>query len=560
VLTQGALVHLDRAFTYRVPDGMLVEIGARVRVPFRRKRREGVVVALLAEPDVARTLPIAEPMGPGLPPDLVDLALWVGEHYLATPGESLAAALPERVVSEELEAAEPSARVRGRSLAWLGRYRGGAALQKALSGRRPGGFSWRPGASRAQEIAALAADVASSGGGVLVLVPEVRVAGETAAAIEALGPAVARLGSDRTARERYREWLRLRSGAARIAVGGRAAVFAPVPDLRLVIVDDEAHVSYKERRAPRFNARPVAHERARRAGAVFVAVGTPPSVEAGAAVERGALTPVSLPRAETVRARPPVTVLDRSRDEGRLVPHPDTLRAAAAVLERGGRVVLLMHRAGDEARRIAARAFRILNPKRPARLDARTAPADLALAVRDADVIVATPVIAKDVTVERVGLVAILEADAALSVPEFRGTEEAFATWWHVGRWARGGTMLVETRQRTHPAIGALVRWDPDALYRFEAARRRETGYPPFAGMARIDAPAARADEAAAAVAKAMPAATVLGPLERGGKAVVIVRAATRGELLEGLAPLAARWREAGEPFRVDVDPREVLP
>jgi hypothetical protein len=57
-----------------------------------------------------------------------------------------------------------------------------------------------------------------------------------------------------------------------------------------------------------------------------------------------------------------------------------------------------------------------------------------------------------------------------------------------------------------------------------------------------------------------MPAATVSGPLERGTKAALIVRASSRRELLDGLRPLTEKWRAAGEPFRIDVDPREVLP
>jgi primosomal protein N' (replication factor Y) (superfamily II helicase) len=559
VLTEPSLSHLGRAFTYRVPEEMPIEVGSVVRVPFRRRNREGVVVELLAEPDVERTLNIKAILGPGLDEDLVGLCRWVAEHYLATLGEALAAAVPERVVEEEGRPRDRAPRGRARSLAWLRRYRNGAAIERALSGSRYAGFSWRPSPDRASEIASLAANTAARGQGVLVLLPEVRFSGETAEALRSLGDAVAWLGSDRGARERYRAWLAVRDGSKAVAVGGRAAVYAPVRDLGLVIVDDEAHVSYKERRAPRINARAVASERARRAGATFIAAGTPPSVEAGAAVERRAMTAVSLTRDAGGRTRPPVTVVDRSGDGARLVPNARTLRLCATELAAGRRVVLLIHRAGDEARRAATRAFRILGPKRPARLDARTDPKKLAEAVLEADCIMATPVIAKDLDIERVGLVAILEADTALSVPEFRGAEEAFATWWHMGPWLRDGRMAIETAQPDHPAIRALVRWDPDVLYRWEASRRRETGYPPFAGLARIDLQPARGPAVASEVSE-VPGLSVLGPLERGGKAVVVVRSQSRAALIEGLAPLVDKWRSAGESIRVDVDPREVLP
>ncbi|MGH2786174.1 MAG: hypothetical protein ACRDJ1_13010 [Actinomycetota bacterium] len=560
VLTHPSLSHLDRAFTYRVPDDVQVDVGARVRVPFRRAKRDGVVVELLAEPDVAKVLPIAALAGPGLGSATVELCRWVAEHYLSTLGEALAAAVPDRVVEEEMN--EPTGRPapRAASIRWVARYRGGSELERALTSKAFQGFSFRPGPKRAEEIASLAAHAAASGRGVLILVPEVRVSGGTTDAVTAIGDSVALLGSDRSARERYRDWLALRAGAKLIAIGGRAAVYAPVQDLGLVIVDDEAHVSYKERRAPRINARPVAHERAKRAGAVFVAVGTPPSVEAGYAVERGVLAPVALHRADVMRARPPVKIVDRSREPTRQVPHADTLRLIRQAFDAGRRVVVLTHRGGDTARTTAVRLFRAVDAKAPARLDARTTAQALADAARNADVIFATPVIAKDLDISRVGVVAILEADAALSVPEFRGTEETFATWWHIARWAHGGSIVLETSDPRHPAVAALVRWDVDALYRFESSRRRETGYPPFASLARIDAPAARASEAAEAVAAAIPAGEVLGPLERGGKAVVIARTKTRTALLDGLRPLVERWRSSGEPFRVDVDPREVLP
>lgn len=559
MLTHPALSHLDRAFTYSVPEGMEVGVGSRVRVPFRRARREGVVVAVLAEPDVDRPLEIAATLGPGLDSGMVSLCRWVSEQYLSTLGEALAAALPERVVEEESAPRARPGEVRPRSLAWLRRYRGGRALERAIRGTGHAGFSWRPGPGRAAEVVALAAAAAARGRGVLVLLPEVRVAGETGSALAGLGEAVAWLGSDRSPRERYRGWLALRTGERRIAVGGRGAAFAPVADLGLVVVDDEAHVSYKARRAPRLHARTVAAERARRAGAVFVAVGTPPSIEAAAAAERGALGTIALPRDEELRARPPVTVVDRSRLEARHIPSAELLRECARELERGRRVVLLTHRGGDHARRLAARALRILAPRRPARLDARTDPRILAGAARDADCIVATPVIAKDLAVERVGLVAIVEADAALSVPEFRSAEEAFATWWHVARWARGGRVLVETADPGHPAIRALVRWDPDVLYRAEAPRRRELGYPPFAGLARIEVAPARAAGILEEISAAIPGAAVLGPVERGARAVVVVRMRARRQLLDALRPLAVAWRSRGEPVRVDVDPREVL-
>lgn len=560
VLVEPALSHLGRAFTYAVPDGVDLAIGSVVRVPFRGRRKAGVVVSL-DESGIEGALPVAGTLGPGLPPDVVDLAAWVAGRYCATLGEALAAAVPARVAGEETagrEAAVPEPLPADQ----FGRYRGGEAMVDAVRAGAPGAFLWRPlvDEARGRAVAALASVAAARGHGVLVLLPEVRVRGEVASGLGgAFGDAVAWLGSDASARDRYRAWVALRHGTRRIAAGGRGAVFAPVRDLGLVIVDDEGHASYKEGRAPRLHARTVAAERARRAGATLVLVGTPPSIDTAAGIEQGSLRGVVPQRDEERRSRPPVVVVDR-RDAGdRHTPTGRTLGIVRRALEEGARAVVLTHRRGDALAALDERCRRTLPARRPARLDAAATPADLERAARAADLIVATPVIAKDLPLEA-GVLAIVDVDAALARPEFRAPEEAFATWWHAARWtAGGGRVVLETAHPRHPAVVALTRWDPGVLHRAEAARREELGYPPYAALARIDVPPDRADAAAGSLRAAAPDLEVLGPAERAGRHVIVVRSRRRERLLEALGPLAAAWRDAGEPMRMDIDPWEVL-
>jgi len=567
VLVEPSLSHLARAFTYGIPDGLALDVGAVVRVPFRRRRRTGVVIALMAEPDVDRPLAVFGALGPGIEPQGVALAEWVAGRYLSTFGEALAAVIPTRVASEEkaVSAAE-SAEAVGAPFADLRQgfaaYSEGGRLVRALE-TGGGEFVWRPRASsaRGEAVCAMVATVVARGAGALVLVPEVRVGGEVAAALRrAFGDdALALLGADRSGRARYRDWLALRSGEKRIAVGSRSAVFAPVRDLGLVVVDDEASAAYKEARAPRFHARTVAVERAARAGATLVLVGVPPSVEARSATARGPFVLVAPERAREMRDRPPVTVVDMRAEGSGLVPSAPTLRSAAVELQAGRRIVLLAHRSAEDLASVADRAGRILAPAAVVRLDASATRAQVRAAVRSAQCIVSTPFIAKDLAIEGVGMLAILDADAALSSPEFRAAEECFGTWWRASRFAVGGRVVLESLNPRQAAIVALTRWDPDVLYRAEAARRKELGYPPFAALARIDVPAERAEEAARAVTQASEALEVLGPAESGGRWVIVVRARRRQELLDALGPLAARWRSEGEPMRVDVDPWEVL-
>ena len=554
VLVDPGLSHLDRVFTYAIPDGMPVRVGSLVRAPFRRRRRLGIVAGLLEQPDIQRALEVGELVGPGLDEATVDLARWLSHRYLSTFGEALAAALPQRVAQEEEEDPAPVVSPSLRAALDLTAYTRADDLTRALRAGG-GGFVWRPlaGEDRAKQIVGMASQAAEHGG-VIVLVPEVRVRSEVLTALrDGFGDAVAMIGSERSARQRYRDWLALRTGGKRIVVGGRGTVFAPVSDLRLIVVDDEGHQSYKEGRAPRYHARTVAAERARRTGATLVLVGVPPSIEARAATERGPYVLVTPSRAEERRQRPAVTVVE----QGALVPSGQTVKAAKEELARGRRVVLITHRSGPNADAVAERAIRILSPAKPARLDASSKPADVARAVRSADCICATPFVAKDLSLKGVGLLALLEVDAALAQPEYRAAEDSFATWWRAARWATEGRIYIETTQPSHPAIDALTRWDPDVLYRAEAARRRELGYPPFAALARIDVPADRAVEVAREVAAA--GVEVLGPVEKEGRTVVVARARRREQLLRALEPIVARWRASDEPMRVDVDPWEVL-
>jgi len=560
VLLHPSLVHRDRVFTYSIPGGLDVHVGSVVRVPLGRKRANGVVVDLLDRADVPRTVALIASLGPGLDEDLVDLARWTAERYCASLGEALATAVPERIASEE-DAVVPATPIATPAAtpdaSWLRAWRGGPALLRSLAARTRGVYSMQPppAQDRGPLIASLAASAVGEGRGVLVLLPEVRFRSSVEAALEdAFGAGLARLGSNRSNRVRYRGWCALRGGDTRIACGGRAAVFAPVPDLGLIVIDDESHVSYKERRQPRFHARTVAAERARRSGATLVTVGVPPSIEVAAAVAARQMTLV-VPPATARGSHPPVQIVDLSASRERLVPSGRTIAAAKMAMRRGERVMIMTHRGGDEPAKVFERAVRATGATRPALLDARSGAAALREAITRADLIVATPVIAKDIPLPRAGLVAICHADAALAQTDFRTGEEAFATWWRAARFA--ATVLIETADPAHPAVRALVRYDPAVLATDEIARRKELGYPPFGGLARIAAPSDRADGIATTLEEA--GATVLGPVERDGRALLAVRAPTRAVLERLLAPLAAVWRDEGTDVRIDIDPRDVL-
>jgi primosomal protein N' (replication factor Y) len=139
--------------------------------------------------------------------------------------------------------------------------------------------------------------------------------------------------------QRYEQWRRLREGEARICVGPRSAVFAPVGDLGLIVVDEEHDSSYKHEGDPRYDARDVAAERASRSGALLLAGSATPRPESFARMPIA-----SLPRRVDGRPLPPVGVLDMRGERAGL--HPFTAAALAEVRAEGGKAIVLLNRRG----------------------------------------------------------------------------------------------------------------------------------------------------------------------------------------------------------------------
>src|SRR5690242_6045505 len=170
------------------------------------------------------------------------------------------------------------------------------------------------------------------GKGAIVLVPEIGLAPQAVARFRArLGDRFAVLHSALSAGERYDEWRRLRSGEAQVCVGPRSAVFAPVRDLGLIVIDEEHDPSYKQEGDPAYDARAVARRRAAGCGAVLVAGTATPRPESWLGMPR-----LELPNRVDGRRLPPVRLVDMREADPRSGPlHPQTWEALQAVRAAG---------------------------------------------------------------------------------------------------------------------------------------------------------------------------------------------------------------------------------
>jgi primosomal protein N' (replication factor Y) (superfamily II helicase) len=180
----------------------------------------------------------------------------------------------------------------------------------------------------------------AAGRGAIVLVPEIGLTPQTVGRFQArFGDVVAVLHSGLGQGERHDEWLRLRCGEAHVCVGPRSAVFAPLADIGLIVVDEEHDASYKHEGDPRYDARTVALHRAHQHGAVVLAGSATPRPESAVA-----LTRLRLPNRIDGRSLPGVEVLDMRGVHHPL--HPRTRMALADVRNAGGKAIVLLNRRG----------------------------------------------------------------------------------------------------------------------------------------------------------------------------------------------------------------------
>jgi primosomal protein N' (replication factor Y) len=385
----------------------------------------------------------------------------------------------------------------------------------------------------------------------IVLVPEIALTPQLLWRFQRrFGDVVAVLHSGLGVGERHDEWLRLRRGEARVCVGPRSAVFAPVSQLGLVVVDEEHESSYKHEGDPRYDARLIARERARRSGGLLLCGSATPRPESMARLRR-----LRLPTRVDGRPMPSVEMVDMRGHHQPL--HPDTRMALADLRRARGKAIILVNRRGwsnflscrscgqvwlcpncdvalvlhrhsglvachhcghrerapDRCRacgsvsvaRHGAGTERVEHELSEAlggeafgiyRLDAdssrlpdRTSVLERFSQARSG-VLIGTQMVAKGHDFPDVTLGVVLDADQTLRFPDFRAEERTFALITQLaGRTGRGdhpGRVLVQTLAPDARALRYAAGHDADGFLADELQRRRVLAYPPYASLIRV--------------------------------------------------------------------------
>lgn len=192
------------------------------------------------------------------------------------------------------------------------------------------------------------AAVLSEGQGAIVLVPEIALTPQTVQRFASrFGDRIAVFHSALSDGERYDEWHRIRSGEARVVVGPRSAIFAPVKNLGLIVVDEEHETSYKQEDNPRYHARDVAVLRGWIEGATVVLGSATPSLESWMNVHRGKYAYVRMRKRAGAGSMPLVHLVDmRDQGDGGRIFSRELLEAIRLRIDRGEQTILFLNRRG----------------------------------------------------------------------------------------------------------------------------------------------------------------------------------------------------------------------
>lgn len=345
-------------FDYRLPAELSgsVEVGSLLVVPFGRREMLGVVVELAERSEVAeeRLLAPVRALQAGVPRELVQLAQWLAARYCSTVPRALRLVLPPGLTRGQLSGKARRTRVRRPDHRPVGALRGeppaltaaqGQALRRLTAALespapRPHLLHGVTGSGKTEIYLRVAAAALEQGRGTIVLVPEIALTPQIVARfLERFGETVAVLHSRLAAPERREEWRRLRAGEARVCVGPRSAVFAPIEDLGLIVLDEEHDSSYKHEGDPRYDAREVAAQRAAQAGALLIAGSATPRAESAHGMHR-----IRLVERVDGRPLPQVELLDMRGRPGAL--HPRSTQALAQLRRDRGKAIVLLNRRG----------------------------------------------------------------------------------------------------------------------------------------------------------------------------------------------------------------------
>ncbi|HEX7321339.1 MAG TPA: primosomal protein N' [Mycobacterium sp.] len=554
--------HLDREFDYLVTDeqAAAAQPGVRVRVRFHGRLVDAFVWERRADTDHAGKLGRLERVvsaEPVLTAQVRQLVEAVADRYAGSRADVLRLAIPPRNARVERETSTPPSLpvVPPVDPAGWRRYGAGGQFLAALAQSRPARAVWQvlPGDAWTARFVDAAALVIQGGRTALAIVPDQGDVDELyPVAAERIGESsVVALSAGLGPAARYRRWLAVLRGNARMVIGTRSATFAPIADLGLMLVWDDGNDTLAEPRAPYPHAREVAMLRAHLSGCAALIGGYARTAEAHALVRSGWARDLVAARTEVRAATPRVVALDDAGYTDQSDPAAHTarlplvaLRAARAALQVGAPVLVQVPRRGylpslacgrcraiarcrhctgplllpGGGRRVECRWCGRADPApRCARCGSDTVRAVVVGARRTAEelgrafpgttvvtsagetvvprihggpaLVIATPG-AEPHAPDGYGAALLLDSWALLGRQDLRAAEDTLRRWMTAAALVRArgdGGVVAVVAESAVPTVQSLIRWDPVGHADAEYAARAEVGLPPSVHLAAID-------------------------------------------------------------------------
>jgi len=324
VAVAAATFQIDRPYDYIVPSVFEEQAvpGMRVLVPFGRgnKESEGVILSLETKSAHKKLKAVVSLLDeePVFNDENLRLALWMSDRFFCTVYDALRAMLPAKMSpgKKAIERKENSSAKPGMELSEEQKHVYDGILP-LLRGEKPQAalLSGVTGSGKTLVYIKLIEETLRLGKTAIVLVPEIALTPQTVKIFSShFGSEVAVLHSALRAGERYNEWKRIRDGSVRVVAGTRSAVFAPLKNIGLIVIDEEQEHTYKSESSPRYHAREVAKYRITHASGLLLLASATPSIESMFAAKRGTYKYFNLTGRYNKRELPPVIIVDMKNE------------------------------------------------------------------------------------------------------------------------------------------------------------------------------------------------------------------------------------------------------
>ncbi|MDR1507176.1 MAG: primosomal protein N' [Treponema sp.] len=351
-------VPLKQTYSYRKDEKQEASVGKRAMVPFGKREALGYIIAERDNPPEGvenkkiKTIRRVVDKEAVFDEDNIALAKWMASYYLCGPGEALAAMIPQGrrtgsypsfadddLPEKRLELSDEQRR------ALDGIAEMAAARKSGLSSPEMAYLYGITGSGKTEVFLRTAEKLLDAGKTVIYLVPEISLTRQTSELMgRRFGSAAATLHSGMTGSQRLTEWMRIRRGEAGIVVGPRSAVFAPLRNLGLIIIDEEHDGSYKSGNTPRYHARQIAMRRSSSEGALLLMGSATPSAEAWKLMNDGTIRRFYLSQRLSGGKLPEIFPVNLAKTEGCLTRElKDEIRVTS---QMGRQTILFLNRRG----------------------------------------------------------------------------------------------------------------------------------------------------------------------------------------------------------------------